>query len=60
MSKERKEINLLKLLNHAKTYENTMFLIDEFPMVSKATVEAISSALIRVTKNNNSLFGGVQ
>ena len=58
MSNERKEINKLKLLNHIKVYKNTIFLIDEFSMISKISLEEMSTAFIKVT-NRNMLFGGI-
>ena len=58
MTNERKEVNKLKLNDHVKLYKKSIFLIDEFSMISRECIENISSALIQVT-GRNCVFGGI-
>jgi ATP-dependent exoDNAse (exonuclease V) alpha subunit len=58
MNNAMQEINKLRLNDHVKLHKQSIFLIDEYSMVSKKLVEDISAAFVRVM-HRNKLFGGV-
>lgn len=58
LTMEQPQINKMKLNDHVKLYKKTVLLIDEFSMLTRGVIEAISSALIQVTGVNGA-FGGM-
>lgn len=58
MTNDRNELNILKLTHHVRLHPRSLFLIDEFSMISREVLERISSTFIQVT-NRNMLFGGI-
>jgi len=58
LTPQNQEINKMKMNDHVKLYKKTLLLIDEFSMLTRATMEAISSALIQATGRRRA-FGGV-
>jgi hypothetical protein len=58
LTPENQEINKMKMNDHVKLYKKTVFLIDEFSMLTRAVIEAISSALTGVT-GRRKIFGGI-
>lgn len=58
MSNNQNQINKMKLNDHFKLFKKTLLFIDEFSIISKDTIEDISSSLIQVT-GRNCVFGGL-